>query len=133
RGHGAAGQLPACVERALGQGVGGVREGGIALPPSPRKRGEGRKIPMLKTLASLFLLIVFGLLLLGMVVIVVVALGVSLAALAYRLMPGANVPLGYTLRNIRARWINTAVIAAAFALVIGILTVMLAFVTGMYN
>jgi ABC-type antimicrobial peptide transport system permease subunit len=43
------------------------------------------------------------------------------------------VPVGYNLRNMMLRWINTVVTAAAFVVVIGLLVVMLAFVQGMYN
>jgi ABC-type antimicrobial peptide transport system permease subunit len=50
------------------------------------------------------------------------------------LIPGAaNVPWRYNLRNMIVRWKNTVVTGAAFTVVIGLLVVMLAFVTGMYR
>src|SRR5262245_5057922 len=88
---------------------------------------------MLKTIAGLLIFICFALLVLSLVLIVATALFVTVAALAYRLMPGSNVPLTYNLRNMLVRWKNTVVTAAAFTVVIGLLTVMLAFVAGMYN
>jgi ABC-type antimicrobial peptide transport system permease subunit len=42
-----------------------------------------------------------------------------------------KVPITYNLRNIAVRWVTTVVIGLAFALVTAILTLMLAFVTGM--
>ena len=43
-----------------------------------------------------------------------------------------KVPLGYNLRNLTVRWKTTLMTALAFTLVIALLTVMLAFVNGMY-
>jgi len=68
-----------------------------------------------------------------LVFVLSVPLGVSLAAVGYRLIPGPNVPLAYNLRNMLVRWKNTFVTAAAFTLVIGLLVVMIAFVAGMYH
>src|SRR5437660_8825006 len=42
-----------------------------------------------------------------------------------------RVPLAYNLRNLRVRWPITALTALAFTIVVGLLTVMLAFVNGM--
>ncbi|MCY2992992.1 MAG: ABC transporter permease [Planctomycetota bacterium] len=44
-----------------------------------------------------------------------------------------RVPIRYNVRNLLARWRTTAMTALAFTLVIGLLTVMLAFVNGMYQ
>lgn len=44
----------------------------------------------------------------------------------------AKVPLKYNIRNLKVRWWTTLLTALAFTLVIGLLTVMLAFVNGMY-
>lgn len=43
-----------------------------------------------------------------------------------------KVPLVYNLMNLRVRWVTTLMTAGAFTLVIGLQTVMLAFVNGMY-
>jgi ABC-type antimicrobial peptide transport system permease subunit len=88
---------------------------------------------MIKAIASLFVLLFFALLAIGLVVVVVVSLVVCFAAVAYRLAPGPAVPLSYNLRNLLVRWKNTLVTAAAFTVVIWLLVVMLAFVAGMYN
>jgi ABC-type antimicrobial peptide transport system permease subunit len=78
-------------------------------------------------------LIFFGLLGLAMALMVLAAIGISLAALVYRLIPGPNVPLAYNLRNMLIRWKNTVVTAAAFTVVVGLLVLMSAFVAGMYH
>jgi cell division protein FtsX len=44
-----------------------------------------------------------------------------------------KVPLRYTLRNLTVRWRTTLMTALAFTLVVGLFTVMLAFVNGMYR
>ena len=44
-----------------------------------------------------------------------------------------KVPLSYNVLNLTSRWVTTVMTALAFTLVIGLLTVMLAFVNGMYN
>ncbi len=43
----------------------------------------------------------------------------------------SKVPLSYNLNNLRVRWKNTGLTAVAFTLVLSVLTVMLAFVSGM--
>lgn len=45
----------------------------------------------------------------------------------------AKVPLGYNVRNLVVRWRVTLMTALAFTLVVALLTVMLAFVNGMYR
>jgi ABC-type lipoprotein release transport system permease subunit len=45
----------------------------------------------------------------------------------------AKVPLGYNIRNLIVRWRVTLMTALAFTLVVALLTVMLAFVNGMYR
>jgi putative ABC transport system permease protein len=62
--------------------------------------------------------------------ILLVPIGVVILVLAALLVIG-KVPLGYNLRNLVVRWWMTLLTAVAFALVIGLLTVMLAFVNGM--
>jgi putative ABC transport system permease protein len=57
-------------------------------------------------------------------------LGAILAVLIVLVMIG-KVPLGYNIRNLLVRWRITLLTALAFTLVIGLLTVMLAFVNGM--
>jgi putative ABC transport system permease protein len=44
-----------------------------------------------------------------------------------------RVPLAYNIRNLIVRWKPTALTALAFTLVVGLMTVMLAFVNGMYK
>src|SRR4051812_20011250 len=63
-----------------------------------------------------------------------IALGVMLFALLPLLLtltPLRKVPLTYNLRNLQIRWKTTLVTALAFTMVTALLTVMLAFVTGM--
>jgi ABC-type antimicrobial peptide transport system permease subunit len=79
---------------------------------------------------------IFGLImLLGMAlaVLVVVSLAVSLISLAVAFLPIPKVPITYNFRNLQMRWKTTLVTGLAFTLVIFILTVMLAFVQGMYR
>ncbi len=45
----------------------------------------------------------------------------------------SKVPLSYNVLNLKVRWLTSVMTGAAFTLVIGLLTVMLAFVNGMYN
>jgi putative ABC transport system permease protein len=44
-----------------------------------------------------------------------------------------KVPISYNLRNLRVRWRTSLLTALAFTLVVGLMTVMLAFVNGMYR
>src|SRR5437016_9613605 len=74
-------------------------------------------------------LVLFIELLLGLVVIV--SLLASLASIGMAFMPLAKVPLRYNLRNLQTRWKTSLVTGVAFTLVVGLLTVMLAFVKGM--
>ena len=55
----------------------------------------------------------------------------AFAGLIVLLLLIGKVPLGYNLRNLTVRWKTTAVTALAFTLVVFLLTIMLAFVTGM--
>lgn len=57
--------------------------------------------------------------------------GSVLAAIILLVLIG-KVPLSYNLLNLRVRWVTTVMTALAFTLVIGLQTVMLAFVNGMY-
>jgi cell division protein FtsX len=58
---------------------------------------------------------------------------VAAGALLVLLLGLGRVPLRYNLRNLMVRWRTTLVTALAFTLVIALLTVMLAFVNGMYR
>ena len=53
------------------------------------------------------------------------------AAIVLLLLVAGKVPLRYNLRNLTARWKTTVLTALAFTAVVGLLTVMLAFVHGM--
>jgi putative ABC transport system permease protein len=61
-----------------------------------------------------------------------IVLGVF-ALLIFTLLAIGKVPIGYNVRNLMVRWWITLLTAAAFTLVVGLLTVMLAFVNGMYK
>jgi ABC-type lipoprotein release transport system permease subunit len=63
--------------------------------------------------------------------VVVVSVLASLASLAVAFLPLAQVPLRYNLRNLQIRWKSSLVTGAAFTVVVGLLTVTLAFVKGM--
>jgi putative ABC transport system permease protein len=58
------------------------------------------------------------------------AIGIAIAVI---LVLGGKVPVSYNLRNVQVRWQTTLVTALAFTLVVALLTVMLAFVNGMYQ
>jgi ABC-type lipoprotein release transport system permease subunit len=61
--------------------------------------------------------------------VALLAVGLLMAGLAL----AGKVPLKYNLRNLVVRWPVTLLTAVAFFLVVGLLTVMLAFVNGMYK
>jgi ABC-type lipoprotein release transport system permease subunit len=63
--------------------------------------------------------------------LVAVALLAALLAIVLAFLPVAGVPVRYNLRNLQVRWKSTLATALAFTLVVGLLTVMLAFVQGM--
>jgi hypothetical protein len=63
--------------------------------------------------------------------VALVALAATLAALLVAVLPIQKVPLRYNLRNLQVRWRTTLVTGLAFTLVTTLMTVMLAFVTGM--
>ena len=63
--------------------------------------------------------------------LVIALAGVALVVLVLLIV--GKVPLNYNLRNLVVRWPITLLTALAFMLVIGLLTVMLAFVNGMYR
>jgi hypothetical protein len=103
-------------------------------------RGIGRRLFNLGAgLAAFVALIVFA-------CEVIVWLGISRGALAWGaalmviyaidlviLIFIGRVPLAYNLRNLRVRWPITLLTAIVFTAVVGILTVLLAFVNGMYQ
>src|SRR6516225_5834011 len=55
------------------------------------------------------------------------------ALLLFGLLVVGRVPLQYNVRNLLVRWPITLLTVVAFVLVIGLMTVMLAFVNGMYR
>jgi len=59
-------------------------------------------------------------------------LGVGLLLIAMLALLG-RVPLRYNLRNLQVRWLSSLLTVVAFTVVIALLTVMLAFVNGMYK
>ena len=63
----------------------------------------------------------------------VYALIVAALAFLALLVLQSKVPLRYNWRNVAVRWRTTAMTALAFTVVIGLLTVMLGFVNGMYR
>jgi ABC-type lipoprotein release transport system permease subunit len=75
-------------------------------------------------------------LLLSIVLVVAVILAISAFLVVLMLLQAVGlaprVPLGYNFRNLVVRWRTTLLTALAFTLVVGLMTVMLAFVNGMY-
>jgi cell division protein FtsX len=67
----------------------------------------------------------------ALALLVVAALLASLTAIVLAFLPVARVPIRYNLRNLQVRWRSTLATALAFTLVVGLLTVMLAFVQGL--
>jgi putative ABC transport system permease protein len=65
--------------------------------------------------------------------ILLCALFIACLPLILCVLPIRKVPLSYNLRNLQVRWLTTLVTALVFTAVIGLLTGMLAFVTGMYR
>jgi len=63
----------------------------------------------------------------------VYALIIAAVAFLALLVLQSKVPLRYNWRNVAVRWRTTAMTALAFTVVIGLLTVMLGFVNGMYR
>jgi putative ABC transport system permease protein len=59
--------------------------------------------------------------------------GAVAVALVAGLTVGVKIPLSYLVRNLTVRWRTTMMTALAFVLVISLLTVMMAFVNGMYR
>jgi putative ABC transport system permease protein len=87
----------------------------------------------LVTLAYLVVAAVAGLLVL--VAAAMLLLGAVLTFLLFLQLVGLmrRVPLAYNVRNLVVRWPTTLLTAVAFTLVVSLLTVMLAFVNGMYS
>jgi len=61
-----------------------------------------------------------------------IATGVA-ALLVVSLLFSVKIPVGYLIRNLTVRWRTTLMTALAFVMVISLLTVMMAFVNGMYR
>jgi ABC-type antimicrobial peptide transport system permease subunit len=74
---------------------------------------------------------------LAIAVVVVLVLLVSVLLFALVLLQAVGlaprVPLGYSFRNLMVRWRTTVLTTLAFTLVVALMTVMLAFVNGMYS
>src|SRR5262249_7994690 len=120
-----------------GHGPGGQPGPGLVGPLGQGGRGvlQGRVMPMNELL--LLLLKYAGLLLLGAVALVVAIILVISAFLMVLMLLQAvglapRVPLGYNIRNLTVRWRTTLLTGLAFTLVVGLMTVMLAWVNGMY-
>src|SRR5438132_1574097 len=77
------------------------------------------------------LMIILGVAALALVIVAAVSALAAVVAVGHALLPIAKVPLRYNLRNLQARWVTSLATAVAFTVVIGLLTVMLAFVKGM--
>ncbi|MCI0641654.1 MAG: ABC transporter permease [Gemmataceae bacterium] len=80
------------------------------------------------------MIVLFGLLMvLGAIIAVIVVASIlaSLFAVGVAVAPVHKVPIRYNLRNMQVRWKTSLVTALAFTIVVGLLTVMLAFVKGM--
>jgi len=73
--------------------------------------------------------------LLALVVAAMLLLGVVLTIVLLLQMLGVlrRVPFGYNLRNLAVRWPTTLLTALAFTMVVSLLTVMLAFVNGLFR
>ena len=71
---------------------------------------------------------------LAVVVVLVLLVSVVLFGLMFLQLVGLapRVPLGYNFRNLLVRWRTTLLTTLAFTLVVGLMTLMLAFVNGMY-
>jgi ABC-type antimicrobial peptide transport system permease subunit len=71
---------------------------------------------------------------LAVVVVLVLLVSVVLFGLMFLQLVGLapRVPLGYNFRNLVVRWRTTLLTTLAFTLVVGLMTLMLAFVNGMY-
>lgn len=59
--------------------------------------------------------------------------GAAAVAIVAGLIVGVKIPMSYLVRNLTVRWRTTLMTALAFVLVISLLTVMMAFVNGMYR
>jgi ABC-type lipoprotein release transport system permease subunit len=62
----------------------------------------------------------------------VICLGAFLGFMAFLFLVG-KVPISYNVRNLMVRWKTTIMTALAFTLVVSLMTIMLAFVNGMYQ
>jgi ABC-type lipoprotein release transport system permease subunit len=83
---------------------------------------------LLKILGGTFI----GLLLLLILAILAVSAVLIVVVLLQMLGVLKRVPLSYNLRNLRVRWMTTLLTATSFVVVVLLLTVMLAFVNGMF-
>jgi hypothetical protein len=88
-------------------------------------------------LLNLLIGLLVGVLALLLVAVLAVALPLSAVLLVVLLLQLAGVlrgvPFSYNLRNLVIRWRTTLLTALAFTMVVGLMTVMLAFVNGMYR
>jgi ABC-type lipoprotein release transport system permease subunit len=84
-------------------------------------------------IALLLLAAVLGVLVLGLVAMLLLGLGLSLVLLLQLVGMLRRIPFGYNVRNLVVRWPTTLLTALAFTLVVSLLTLMLAFVNGMFR
>jgi ABC-type lipoprotein release transport system permease subunit len=93
--------------------------------------------PILLKILAIVLLVILGLVVLAVAVVVTVGLVASCVLLLLLALQALGVirrvPFSYNLRNLAVRWYVTMLTALAFTVVVGIMTVMLAFVNGMYK
>jgi putative ABC transport system permease protein len=87
-------------------------------------------------LVKIFLFLVagvFGLFAVVAVLMLLLGAGLSLVLLLQLLGVLRRVPFGYNLRNLVVRWPTTLLTALAFTMVVSLLTLMLAFVNGLFE
>jgi putative ABC transport system permease protein len=80
---------------------------------------------------TIILLILAVVVAIGFLVFVVLPVLASLFSLFVAVFPIPKVPLTYNLRNLQVRWLTALVTSVAIILVVGLMTLMLAFVKGM--
>src|SRR5262249_50178455 len=88
-------------------------------------------VPVLARFVDIVLLLLLGLAVLALLAAIVLSLPLGAFASGASLLPLPKVPLSYNLRNLSTRWITTLIIVGAFAVVVFLVTGMLAFALGM--
>ena len=91
----------------------------------------------MKHLLLMLFLVAGGALAIVLTIVVALVLAISLFLFGLILLQAVGiaprVPLGYSFRNLIVRWRTTLLTTLAFTLVVALMTVMLAFVNGMYS